>query len=327
VCQSADAHLMTNDMAASRPSISIVLPTYNRQTVLPRAITSVLAQNEPDWELIIVDDGSTDQTRVYLASLDDPRIRVITLANNRGVSAARNVGLEATRADIVAFLDSDDAYLQQRLSAPLAIFASEPDVVCVLSSGLKHDRHGCKHVSRMPDAIFDSSAFEWGLFCGFFEAGATSITVRRSAAIAVGGFRTDLRWAEDQEFLVRVALQGRGRMLSATLWDKYQSDDALSHQWAEAGVGLLSYARAHPDLFRRYRKVASYLATKYLIYELRGGLFMTALQHLKDFRRAGLIDGTIWQVLRDHRDVKRYRRSLSSPDCLSRMTGPPTAWA
>lgn len=322
----AGAHLVTEDMSASRPAISIILPTYNRKTVLPRAITSVMAQDEPGWELIVVDDGSRDETDAYLASLADPRIRIISMAGNRGVSAARNAGLTAAQADIVAFLDSDDAYLQQRLSAPLAVFASEPDVVCVLSSGLKRNRHGSKQVARMPDAVFDSSAFEWGLFCGFFEAGGTSITVRRSAAIAVGGFRTDLHWAEDQEFLICIARHGRGRLLSAVLWEKYRSDDALSLQWREAGAGLLVYAQAHPEMFRRYRKVASYLATKYLMYELRKGQLITFLRHWSEFRRAGLIYGTLSQVVQDHQDVKRYRRSVSNPESLSRMTGPPAPW-
>ena len=95
------------------PKISVVLPTYNRRSTLQRAVASVLAQDEPQWELIVVDDASTDDTRAYLATLTDPRIRAVALARNAGVSVARNRGLEAARAEIVAFLDSDDVYLQR----------------------------------------------------------------------------------------------------------------------------------------------------------------------------------------------------------------------
>ena len=80
------------------PKISVVTPTHNRRQVLPRTVASVLAQDEVDFELIIVDDASTDDTRSYLATLADPRIRVLTAARNAGVAAARNLGLDAARA-------------------------------------------------------------------------------------------------------------------------------------------------------------------------------------------------------------------------------------
>ena len=82
-----------------------MLATYDRRAVLPRAIASVLSQGA-HFELIVVDDASRDGTRDYVATLSDPRIRVISAERNRGPSAARNLGLAAARADIVAFLDS-----------------------------------------------------------------------------------------------------------------------------------------------------------------------------------------------------------------------------
>src|SRR5262245_65671482 len=102
-------------MVASRPRVSIILPTYNRRRVLPRAIESVMLQDEPDWELIIVDDCSTDDTASFLQSLTDPRIRLIALPRNQGVSGARNAGLEAARAVVLACVASDDVYLPGRL--------------------------------------------------------------------------------------------------------------------------------------------------------------------------------------------------------------------
>src|SRR6266480_1630377 len=99
------------------PKISVVLPTYNRRSVIPRAVASVLAQDEPDFELIVVDDCSIDDTGSYLASLTDPRIRAVTAPRNVGTAGARNLGLEAARAAVVALLDDDDIYLAHRLSA------------------------------------------------------------------------------------------------------------------------------------------------------------------------------------------------------------------
>src|SRR5262245_19058531 len=107
------------------PRCTIILPTHNRAATLPRAIASVTAQNEPDFELIIVDDRSTDNTRAYLETLDDPRIRVVHLERNQGPSAARNIGIDMAAAPVLAFLDSDDIYLEGRLSVPLSVFDRE----------------------------------------------------------------------------------------------------------------------------------------------------------------------------------------------------------
>src|SRR5262252_1967520 len=135
---------------ASSPKISVIIPTYNRRHMLPRTIASVLSQDESDFELIVVDDCSPDDTQAYLASLTDPRVRTVVPSRNGGTAAARNVGLEAARGDIVALLDDDDEYLPRRLSAPLAVFTREPDVVATVSSSVKLDKKGTQ-VMRMPD--------------------------------------------------------------------------------------------------------------------------------------------------------------------------------
>ena len=133
------------------PRCTIILPTYNRAAVLPRAISSVIAQNEQDFELIIIDDGSTDNTREWLATLDDARIRVVRSEHNRGPSAARNIGINMAAAPMLAFLDSDDIYCKERLSVPLAIFDRDPDVICILSSARKEDKHGNTTAALLPD--------------------------------------------------------------------------------------------------------------------------------------------------------------------------------
>ncbi len=92
------------------PSCTIILPTYNRAATLPRAVASVVAQKEQNFELIIIDDGSTDETQTWLATLDDPRIRVTLSKHSQGPSAARNIGIDMAAAPVLAFLDSDDVY-------------------------------------------------------------------------------------------------------------------------------------------------------------------------------------------------------------------------
>jgi len=106
------------------PLISIVMPTYNRADTIQRAVASVRAQCWSDWELIVVDDGSTDDTTSRLAGLD-PRIRLLW-QENRGVTAARNTGLAAAKGELVAFLDSDDEWLPHHLALAAAFFAAHP---------------------------------------------------------------------------------------------------------------------------------------------------------------------------------------------------------
>ncbi|HVF37605.1 MAG TPA: glycosyltransferase family 2 protein, partial [Sphingomicrobium sp.] len=103
-------------MNSRPPAISVVMPVYNRADSVGRAVASVLAQDFPDFELIVVDDGSTDGTAEAVSAEIDPRLRLIRLPGNAGGNAARNRGIEAARAPLIAFLDSDDAYLPHKLA-------------------------------------------------------------------------------------------------------------------------------------------------------------------------------------------------------------------
>jgi glycosyltransferase involved in cell wall biosynthesis len=307
------------------PDISVVLATYNRRQCLPRAIASVQAQDGVRFELIIVDDASSDGTLAYLATLADPRIRVITRDRNRGPSAARNAGLAAARADIVAFLDSDDVYRAGRLAAPLAAFAADSGLVATLSSAVKHDRSGARE-ALIPAVKLAAPAFEWALICDLVPVEATSITVRRRAALAVGGFCESLRLTEDREFLIRLAQHGGGELLPGVLWEKFSGDDNLSNDWAKAGQGLAAYVRERPEYAGRFRKVGSYLATKVLIADLRMGLWGAFRRDLHALRAADLIGGDPVRLFRDHREVRRYRRAMSSAAALADLAGPPASW-
>jgi glycosyltransferase involved in cell wall biosynthesis len=306
------------------PDISAVLPTHNRLALLPRAIASVLGQADVGFELIVVDDASSDGTAPYLATLSDPRVRVITAQTNLGPSGARNRGLEAARAPVVAFLDSDDAYRPRRLAAPLAALR-DPDIVAVLSSALKHDR-GAPREARIPDLTLQSAAFEWALICDLIPVEATSLTVRRDAAAAVGGFSAALRLAEDREFLIRLARRGSGRLVSEVLWEKSWVDDSLSNDWRKAGAGLRAYLHERPEYLARFPALASYLATKILVSHLRDHRFDAVWPDFAAFRQAGVLDVNPLRLIRRHRDVSRYRRQHASTDALKALQGAPEKW-
>jgi glycosyltransferase involved in cell wall biosynthesis len=106
------------------PTISVIIPTYNRSKLLGRAIQSVIDQTFADFELIVVDDASTDNTYEVVSAFEDQRIRFIRHEQNRGVSVARNTGLDAVLGDYITFLDSDDEWLPQKLERQWQAFQS-----------------------------------------------------------------------------------------------------------------------------------------------------------------------------------------------------------
>lgn len=129
-------------MAAPRPAVSVVMPTYGQAAFLPRAVASLRRQTLTEWELVIVDDGSLDATPQTIAGLAaDQRIHHVRLATNHGLGTACNVGLDLARAPLIAYLPSDDVIDAEHLST-LAVCFDDPEVVLALvpGAGRRHRR-------------------------------------------------------------------------------------------------------------------------------------------------------------------------------------------
>jgi glycosyltransferase involved in cell wall biosynthesis len=112
---------------ALSPSISVVIPVYNRSESVVRAITSVIRQSYPVREIIVVDDGSTDNTVDAVKAIGDPRIRVLSIGTNRGGSYARNVGIDEVKSEYVAFLDSDDWWNPEKIARQVDLVKKNED--------------------------------------------------------------------------------------------------------------------------------------------------------------------------------------------------------
>src|SRR5919108_386145 len=124
---------------AGSMTVSVVIPTYNRAHTVLDAVWSVLTQRFRDLELVVVDDGSTDDTAARLAAVDDPRLQVI-MGRHAGVSAARNLGVAKASGELVAFLDSDDLWHPEKLACEVAFLTRHPEVDAVFTDLEK--RHG-----------------------------------------------------------------------------------------------------------------------------------------------------------------------------------------
>lgn len=122
-------------MNGTKPAVSVVLPTYNRARLLPESIGSVLAQTYSDLEIIVVDDGSTDDTREVVSTIDDRRVRYLGLTKNMGQAIARNAGIGEATANLIAFQDSDDMWLPEKLDMQIsALRESAPNTGVVYTA-------------------------------------------------------------------------------------------------------------------------------------------------------------------------------------------------
>ncbi len=182
-------------------AVSVVIPTYNRADRVSRAVASVIEQPAADTEILVVDDGSRDDTVRALAPFAD-RIRLLRHPDNRGVSAARNTGIRASRAPLIAFLDSDDRWLPGKLAAQLGFFEEHPlSVACQTQEiWMRHGRRanpGRKHLKPSGD-IFEAS-LERCL------VSPSAVMLRRSLLDEVGSFDEDLPVCEDYDLWLRIS--------------------------------------------------------------------------------------------------------------------------
>jgi glycosyltransferase involved in cell wall biosynthesis len=188
--------------------VSVVIATRNRARLVGRAIASVRGQTAGDWELICVDDGSTDDTVDVIGAIAEPRLRLLRLPDHRGASRARNAGIEAARGEHVAFLDDDNEWVPQALAALVAPAADgpegpRPDVVYGLTSRL-NDATG----RIAPPGRLMPGGDAFGRLLQGWNPMVSSLAVRRTALTAAGGFDDRLPAFEDYDLLLRLAADG-----------------------------------------------------------------------------------------------------------------------
>ena len=186
---------------SSKPLVSVIIPTYNRGWILTEAIDSVLAQDYKDFELIVVDDGSTDNTREILDSYG--RDIIVLRQANQGVSAARNRGLAEARGRLVAFLDSDDIWLPRKLLRQVDFFNSTPDAVINQSGQEIWIRNG---IGANPNKLHPKPSgmiFEPSL--GLCLVSPSAVMIQKPLFDVVGAFDENLPACEDYDLWLRIS--------------------------------------------------------------------------------------------------------------------------
>jgi glycosyltransferase involved in cell wall biosynthesis len=210
------------------PAISVVIPTFNRARVLERAIESVLIQDFRDFELIVVDDGSTDSTREILekvANCEGERVRCV-FQENRGVSSARNLGIRASSGQWVAFLDSDDEWLIHKLSLQVAFAEKNPEVSIIHGEEI-WIRRGIRVNPMKKHQKFGGFIFEKCLPLCVISPSA--VMIKKDLLIHNGGFREDYPVCEDYDLWLELTALHEVGFIESPLIKKYGGhDDQLS---------------------------------------------------------------------------------------------------
>jgi glycosyltransferase involved in cell wall biosynthesis len=207
------------DAAVTRaPAVSVVLPTYDREPLLREAVASVLGQTWPDWELIVADDGSRDGTRAYLESLGDSRIRPMFLPRTGDTTSPRQAALAAARGRWVAFLDSDDLWLPDKLALQLARLTARPECRWSYTGYGLIDADGAEGAGRPAPAYRAMSGWILEPLLTFTAtASIQTVVAERSLLAEVGGFDTSLPMRADYDLALRLAARSEVCALAETL--------------------------------------------------------------------------------------------------------------
>jgi glycosyltransferase involved in cell wall biosynthesis len=210
--------------------VSVLVPVHNDGGFLPETVKSVLAQSCPDFELIVVDDGSTDGGTAFLAAIADKRLRVIT-QDQQGAPAALNTGLAAARGEFIAFLDHDDLWLPDKLQAHLDCFRAHADADLTFDWSRRIDEHGVD--LGLPSHPWHGTISFEQLLQDFVVGNSSAIVVRREAIGRGGPLNPLLPRVYDLDLCLRISAQRCGNCRAVprhlTLYRRHSGQ--MSRDW------------------------------------------------------------------------------------------------
>ncbi len=209
--------------------VSIVLPTYNRANLLGRAMESILAQSWREFELIVVDDGSTDRTQEVVDSYGEERIRYIKLDRNYGAAHARNVGIGSARYPYIAFHDSDDVWCEGKLDKQMRALAVSGQVGMVYGYCKYHGLAGeTDYFPRREIAKDKKRGFIYPTMLEENLIGMPAVLVRRECIDKAGLFREEFRSLEDYEWFLRLSRVCEAEFIDEVLVNVYAQEESVN---------------------------------------------------------------------------------------------------
>lgn len=210
--------------------VSIVLPTYNRTNLVGRAVESILEQTYQEFELIVIDDGSIDDTENVIKSYEDERIRYRKLEQNYGPAHARNVGISYAECEYIAFHDSDDVWRREKLEKQMKVMRNAPEEVGMVYGCCKY--HGLLgETDYFPRREIEAEKKQGFIYPKLLEEnliGMPSLLVRRECIGQVGMFHEGFQSLEDYEWILRLGRQYEARYIDEVLVDVYAQEGSIN---------------------------------------------------------------------------------------------------
>jgi glycosyltransferase involved in cell wall biosynthesis len=247
---------------AFAPSVSVVIPAFNRVGTIRAAVESVLSQSHADFELLVVDDGSSDGTMDRLADIDDMRLRLLSHPHNMGVSAARNTGIRNASGAWVAFQDSDDEWMPRKLEKQMARIASlGPDCVggycgmtivgspSTLPSETSSERYYPDETLGIREGDILSALLRTSLIS------TQTLVARRDLLTRIGGFDEALPALVDWDCVLRLARLGRFAFVDEPLVRQYFSENSITRSREKRAFARERIVEKNMDLFQQQPEV------------------------------------------------------------------------
>lgn len=237
------------------PIISIILPVHNRQDLVRRSIDSVLTQTMTDFELLVIDDCSTDATaEVVAAYCDDSRVRLHSCTKNLGPAGARNKGIELARGRYVAFQDSDDRWFPEKLERQIAALEKHPDRRICYCGALYYAEDQCYYIPRK-GTLDAESAKNGDLSAAVLYSNPTTpqtLVIERALFNEVGGFDETLRINEDWDLSIRMAQRVRFVFVPEPLVVIYRTAGSISSDRAADTAARQKFLTEYELLYAKH---------------------------------------------------------------------------
>lgn len=252
----------------AKPTVSVIIPTYNRANLLKRAIESVISQRFEDFELIVVDDASPDNTPEIVESINDTRIRYIRLKENSGGPVARNTGIKKARGKFIALLDDDDEWLPNRLEVQVRKFENLDREFGVVYGGFYYvsQQDGKILGKRLPRHRGD--VYEHFLRENFI--GSPTLLIRRECFKRAGLFDPNLTSSQDWDMWLRIARYYKFDYVNEIVAKYYVHGRQISFNMGKYIPGRERFIRKHLDIWRNPNVLSIHLSQMGLLLLLGG---------------------------------------------------------
>lgn len=241
-------------MKKLKPIVSIILPTYNRAHLIEKSIGSVLTQTFINFELIVVDDGSTDMTESILKNINDNRIRYIKYNKRRGANYARNTGIKVANADYIAFQDSDDIWYPNKLEKQVSCMQHSPSNVAIIYSAFWRIENEQKEYISSNVIGMDQNFLFIALLKENFITTPT-LLIKKECFKKVGLFDENLPRFQDWELVIRLSKLYHFNYINEATINSYVQLDSISLNNKAQTIALEMIVKKHLLDFLKYKKL------------------------------------------------------------------------